>query len=111
LQWWRLIRRRVDPRIVVVTVVALIVIGAGIASYRITSSRGVDIDAARIAAEHAGEARGRAEGNRQGFAKGFASTRDDAYRSAYRDAYVSAFRNQFNRAGLAVPNHVVVKRQ
>jgi hypothetical protein len=105
----RLIRRRVDRRFVIGAAIALILFGIGAAAYAVAASKGVDADAAVVAATRAGEQRGKAAGTHQGFARGFASGRKDAYQTAYRDAFVSAYRSKFQGAGLSVPDEVPVK--
>ena len=106
---WRRIRG-FDRRYVVGVLVVLFVVAAGIAGYAIASSKGVDVEAAQVAATRSGEERGTAEGRRNGFARGFKATRDRAYHAAYRETYASAYRSEFERAGLAVPDDVTVKR-
>jgi hypothetical protein len=99
-----------DRPLMLGAVIVLILLAAGVGGYAIASSKGVDVEAAQLAATRLGEHRGAAAGRRDGFARGFAATRDRAYRSAYRDAYVSAFRKQFEDAGLAAPVSVKVRR-
>jgi hypothetical protein len=105
----RLIRRRVDRRFVIGAAIALILFGIGAAAYALAASKGVDADAALVAASRTGERRGEAAGTRQGFARGFKSGREDAYQAAYRDAFVSAYRSKFQHAGLSAPDAVPVK--
>jgi hypothetical protein len=88
----------------------LLLLGAGIGGYAIAAPKGVDVEAAQLAASRSGEERGTAAGSRDGFARGFKATRDRAYRAAYREAYISAYRSQFERAGLLAPAEVKVRR-
>jgi hypothetical protein len=94
---------------VVGVAIGLVVMAAGVGGYAIAASKGVDIEAAQLAATRSGETRGTAAGTHDGFARGFKATRDRAYRAAYREAYVSAYRNEFERAELPAPAEVKVR--
>jgi flagellar biosynthesis/type III secretory pathway protein FliH len=100
---WRLIRRRLYPRLAAVLAVTLIV-GCGVAGYLIGNSQGVDIDAAERAAKIAGDR----QGSREGYAQTFSEALHRAYRKAYREAYTAAYLNEFAEAGVAAPHHVRV---
>jgi hypothetical protein len=106
---WRRIRGSARQAVVGMLIV-LLLLAAGISCYAIAAAKGVDIEAAQVAALRAGEERGTAAGRRDGFARGFKATRDRAYRAAYREAYVSAYLSQFERAGLPAPADIKVRR-
>jgi hypothetical protein len=105
----RVIWHRIRP-FVIGGAVVLLLVGAAAIGYESATSKGVDSDAAVVAAMRAGAERGEARGRRQGFREGFEKAREDAYRRAYAEAYVAAYRNEFEAAGLAVPDRVPVKR-
>ena len=105
---WRLIWARIGGP-VVGTAIALLLVGAAIGGYLYASSKGVESATAVRAAKHDGAMRGEARGKREGFDDAFKTARDRAYNQAYADSYLAAYRNQFEQAGLAVPDQVVVK--
>jgi hypothetical protein len=100
----RLIWHRIRP-LVIGGAIVLLLAGAAAFGYSSATSKGVDPDAAVVAAMRAGAERGEARGRRQGFKEGFEKAREDAYRGAY----VAAYRDEFEQAGLAVPAQVPVK--
>ena len=106
---WRSITYRLASPAARATAAALLLIAAAAAGYRIGDSEGQDPHAAQLAGLVAGEEQGAAQGARRGYARGFRSARKRVLEVAYRDAYLAACRDEFERAGLAVPEAVAVR--
>ena len=82
----------------------------GVATYQIGTSRGADVQAARLAGTAEGARKGQALGSQAGFASTFKPAREHAYDAAYERAYRTAYVREFEQAGLSPPSFVRVRR-
>jgi hypothetical protein len=85
-------------------------VGIGVSTYLIGASRGVDVQAARLAGTAEGARKGQALGSQAGFASTFKPAREHAYDAAYERAYRTAYVREFEQAGLSPPSIVRVRR-
>lgn len=105
---WVRIRGRLLRRVIVGTLLALFLAGAGIGGYLIGSSPDVDLEAVRFVATAQGREAGAEEGARKGYERGYRSARNRTYAADYTAAYREAYAKEFESAGLDPPDTIRV---